>query len=165
MFSATSAMTAGRNNGSTDQANVGVWNSGSPIQGAAAMAEVSTLPRNNASTQPAATARKIASRPIMPRNTASTATSSTSVTNAMSGSASKLVLAVGARLNPISATTAPVTTGGSTTSSQWVPATCTTAPMRISDSPTATMPPSAPPGPALPIAPSTGASTEKLEPR
>ena len=50
MFSATSAMTAGRNNGSTDHANVGVWNSGSPIQGAAAMAEVSTRPRNNAST-------------------------------------------------------------------------------------------------------------------
>ena len=34
MFSATRAMTAGRNIGSTANVNVGAWNSGSPIHGA-----------------------------------------------------------------------------------------------------------------------------------
>ena len=38
MFSATSAMTAGRNIGSTATVNVGVWNSGSPTHGAAVIA-------------------------------------------------------------------------------------------------------------------------------
>ncbi len=50
MFSAISAMTAGRNIGSTASVNVGVWNSGSPIHGAAAIADVSTSPRISAST-------------------------------------------------------------------------------------------------------------------
>ena len=58
------------------------------------------------------TARKIASRPRMPRKNASTPTSSTSVTTPTSGPFSKFVLAAGARLNPISATIAPVTIGG-----------------------------------------------------
>ncbi len=58
---------------------------------------------------------------MMPRKNASTATSSTSVTMPTSGPFSKLVLAAGARLKPIRATIAPVTTGGSVTSIQWVP--------------------------------------------
>ena len=42
MFSATSAITAGRNIGSTARLNVGVWNFGRPNQPAAAIPEVST---------------------------------------------------------------------------------------------------------------------------
>lgn len=49
MFSATSAITAGRNIGNTASVNVGVWNFGSPTQPAAAIAEVSTSPRTSAS--------------------------------------------------------------------------------------------------------------------
>jgi len=50
MFSATSAITAGRNIGSTATVNVGVWNSGSPTHDAAIIADVSTSPRISAST-------------------------------------------------------------------------------------------------------------------
>jgi hypothetical protein len=58
-----------------------------------------------------------------------------------------------------------VTTGGSVTSIQWVPTWCTTAPMMISTTPTATRPPSALPVPCEATAAVTGAITEKLEPR
>ena len=102
---------------------------------------------------------------MMPRKNASVATSSTSVTSPTSGPFSKFDLAAGARLNPISATIAPVTTGGSVTSIQWVPTRCTTAPMMISTTPTATRPPSALPVPCDATAAVTGAITEKLEPR
>src|ERR1700754_2809610 len=50
MFSATSAITAGRNIGKTATVNVGVWNSGSPTHAAALMADVSTSPRISATT-------------------------------------------------------------------------------------------------------------------
>ena len=40
MFSATRAITAGRNIGSTARSKDGAWNSGSPIQAAAAIAEI-----------------------------------------------------------------------------------------------------------------------------
>ena len=51
--------------------------------------------------------------------------------------------AAGARLNPISATIAPVTTGGMTTSIHRAPAKCTTTPTRASVAPVAMMPPCA----------------------
>ena len=92
---------------------------------------------------------------MMPRKNANVATSSTSVTRPTSGPFSKFVLAAGARLKPISATIAPVTTGGNVTSIQCVPTTCTTTPITMSTRPTATRPPSA----------VTGAITEKLDPR
>ncbi len=75
---------------------------------------------------------------MMPRKNASVATRSTRVTSPTSGPFSKLDLAAGARLKPISATIAPVTTGGSVTSIQCVPTTCTMTPMTISTTPTAT---------------------------
>ena len=102
---------------------------------------------------------------MMPRKKARVATSSTRVTSPTSGPFSKLVLAAGARLKPISATIAPVTTGGRVTSIQCVPTTCTTRPMTISVTPTATSPPSALPVPCEATAAVTGAITEKLEPR
>ena len=68
-------------------------------------------------------------------------------------------------MKPINATIAPVTTGGSVTSIQRVPTRCTTAPMTISATPTATRPPSALPVPFEATAAVTGAITEKLEPR
>ena len=111
------------------------------------------------------TARKIASRPMMPRKNARIPTSSTSVTSPTTGPFSKFAFAAGARLKPISATMAPVTTGGSVASSQPVPTTCTMAPMTISSTPTATRPPSALPVPCDATAAVTGAITEKLEPR
>jgi multidrug resistance efflux pump len=55
---------------------------------------------------------------MMPRKNASVATSNTSVTSPTSGPFSKFDFAAGARLKPISATIAPVTTGGSVTSIQ-----------------------------------------------
>ena len=58
---------------------------------------------------------------MMPRKNANVATNSTSVTRPTSGPFSKFVLAAGARLKPISATIAPVTTGGNVTSIQCVP--------------------------------------------
>ena len=108
---------------------------------------------------------KIASRPMMPRKNARTATSSTRVTSPTSGPFSKFCFAAGARLKPISATIAPVTTGGRVASSQRVPTKCTTAPMTIRMSPTATNPPSALPVPSDATAAVTGAITEKLDPR
>lgn len=87
------------------------------------------------------------------------------MTSPTTGPFSKLSLAAGARLSPISATIAPVTTGGSATSIQRVPATCTIRPMRISDKPTTNTPPSALPVPWLAIAAVTGAIIAKLEPR
>ncbi len=76
-----------------------------------------------------------------------------------------MALAAGARLNPISATMAPVTTGGSATSSQRVPSRCTLTPTATSTTPTATTPPSALPVPWAATAAVTGAITEKLDPR
>lgn len=101
----------------------------------------------------------------MPRKNASAATSSTSVTMPTTGPLPKLVLAAGARLNPINATMAPVTTGGSVTSIQCIPTRCTVTPIAISTSPTATSPPSALPAPCEATAAVTGAMTEKLDPR
>ena len=102
---------------------------------------------------------------MMPRKNASAATNSTNVTRPTSGPFSKFVFAAGARLKPISATIAPVTTGGKITSIQCVPTRCTTAPMTISITPTATKPPSALPVPCEATAAVTGAITEKLDPR
>ena len=101
----------------------------------------------------------------MPRKNARIATSRTRVTRPTTGPFSKFDLAAGARLKPISATMAPVTTGGRVASSQPVPTTCTTPPMRISSRPTATRPPRALPVPFDATAAVTGAMTEKLEPR
>jgi hypothetical protein len=92
-------------------------------------------------------------------------TSITSVTTPTSGPFSKLFFAAGARFNPISATIAPVTAGGITTSIQRVPPRCTTTPTNTSATPTATNPPSALPLPRLAVAAITGAITEKLDPR
>ena len=60
---------------------------------------------------------------------------------------------------------APVTTGGSVTSIQWVPTSWTVRPIRIRTAPTATSPPSALPAPCEATAAVTGAITEKLDPR
>ena len=101
----------------------------------------------------------------MPRKNASTTTSSTSVTTPTSGPFSKFCLATGARFSPMSATIAPVTTGGRITSIQRVPAQCTIAPITMSIAPTAIRPPSALPMPFEATAAVTGAITEKLDPR
>ena len=50
---------------------------------------------------------------------------------------------IAARLSPITATTAPVTTGGMQRSIQPVPTTCTRRPIATYTAPQATMPPSA----------------------
>lgn len=92
-------------------------------------------------------------------------TSRTSVTMPTSGPFSKLFFAAGARLNPMSATIAPVTTGGNDASSQRVPTTCTMPPITINSTPTATKPPSALPVPCAATAAVTGAITAKLDPR
>ena len=73
--------------------------------------------------------------------------------------------AVGARLSPMSATMVPVTTGGMSASIQRVPATCTTAPMAASSTPTTTMPPSATDCPPLAVAALMGAMNANDEPR
>ena len=56
-----------------------------------------------------------------------------------------------ARFSPITATTAPVTTGGMKRSIQPVPAACTIAPMTMYSTPQAMMPPRA--TPMLPLGP------------
>jgi hypothetical protein len=50
-----------------------------------------------------------------------------------------------ARFRPITATTAPVTTGGMKRSIQPVPMACTSTPIRVYSAPQAMMPPSATP--------------------
>jgi hypothetical protein len=76
-----------------------------------------------------------------------------------------------ARFSPITATTAPVTTGGISFSIQRVPVAMTTRPIRVYSAPQAMMPPSATPRlvlaplPAYPVAAITTPMKAKLEPR
>ena len=87
------------------------------------------------------------------------------VTSAVMGAFMKFAFALGARLKPMSATIAPVTTGGMSFVSQPVPANCTITPTKKSDRPAMTIPPSAPAGPCWFVAAARGAINAKEEPR
>ena len=67
----------------------------------------------------------------------------TTAIHASNGVALAPLTAIGARLRPITATTAPVTTGGISRSIQPVPLAMTARPISVYTSPHTTMPPSA----------------------
>lgn len=107
----------------------------------------------------------MASRPSSPRNNAIDKTSSTRTIVAVTGCFSKFAFVDGARLRPINATIVPVTIGGITRSIHRTPAKCTMTPIKASNAPTTTIPPSADDCPFDAVAASTGAMIAKLEPR
>ena len=71
-------------------------------------------------------------RPRKPRNSTLKRMTAVSVMDAVSGACWKFVHATGARLNPMSATMAPATTGGMSLSIQPMPANCTMKPIAAS---------------------------------
>jgi hypothetical protein len=101
----------------------------------------------------------------MPRNRTLTRMMVASVTTAVTGAASKLFFAAGARLRPISATMAPVTMGGMSRLIQPAPNFCTMAPTRAKAAPARTTPPRAPGTPNCCWDAMMGAMNAKLEPR
>ena len=117
-----------------------------------------------AKTQPITTPTRMPNRPSSPGPTTVTSRIETSVTVAISGCDSKEPTAVGARLRPISATTAPVTTGGMTASMTRLPIRRTATPININTMPTAMTAPSCAAGPD-PADAVSGAMNAKDEPR
>ena len=105
------------------------------------------------------------SRPRMPRKKTLTTMIVARVMRAVTGAASKLAFAAGARLRPISPTMAPVTMGGIRRLIQPAPNFCTTAPMIASPTPASTTPPSAPATPYCCCEAMIGAMNAKLDPR
>ena len=110
----------------------------------------------------------------MPRVNTATSATLTKVTACIQESnslAAMFLIGMLARLSPITATTAPVTTGGITFSIQPVPTACTMAPITMYRMPQAMMPPSATPMfgfgplPAYAVAAITTPMKAKLEPR
>jgi hypothetical protein len=87
------------------------------------------------------------------------------VMNAISGCWAKLSLATGARLRPIRATIAPVTTGGISHSMTRELVRSTSSPMRKNSTPQTTIPPRAAGMPPSALAAITGAMKAKLDPR
>ena len=82
----------------------------------------------------------------MPRENTATPPTHSTVTSAITDSKvdpDTPLTAIGARLSPITATTAPVTTGGISVSIQRVPIACTSAPIATYTTPHAMIPPSA----------------------
>ena len=169
MFSATSTRMTGTNRPIRGRWNSGVWNGGSPKRPCCCQAVSirlkSTSSRSTAVTYPMATPSRIDRRPGRPRKSTETRMMEDSVTSAVTGASMKLSFADGARLNPMSATMVPVTSGGMSFWSQAVPANCTTRPMRNSAAPAMRTPPSAPPGPYWFIEAVMGAMKAKDEPR
>jgi hypothetical protein len=95
---------------------------------------------------------RISSRCVMPRvNTATPATQMkvTPCIQASNAVGAMFLMGMPARLRPITATTAPVTTGGISASIQRVPVAMTMAPISVYSAPQAMMPPSASPRLAL----------------
>lgn len=173
-FSATSTTTTGATSTAARQVKVGACRSGSPTHAASASARVacgSRPPVSAATTQPAATPSSTDSRPRKPRNATVASRTAARVTTAMTGCAFTPPLpsppsqATGARFRPISATIAPVTTGGMRASIQRAPAQCTTSPTTASRAPATTIPPSAGPMSPPAFAASTGAMKANDEPR
>ena len=80
---------------------------------------------------------------MMPLNSTVTRQTATIVTTAVTGPSFTQFHAAGARFKPMSATIAPVTTGGMTASIHRTPAKWTTAPTRARVAPVAMMPPRA----------------------
>lgn len=103
-------------------------------------------------------------RANMPRVATVMTTIVASVTPATPTCSCTFATAVGARLKPMSATIAPVTTGGITASMTFLPADCTTAPTTMSASPVTSTPPSCAPTPYCCEAVS-GAMKAKEDPR
>ena len=77
----------------------------------------------------------------------------------------KLSRAAGARLNPMRATIAPLTTGGISMSIQCVPLRCTMTPTMASSTPTTIIPARATDSPPAAVAARIGARNAKDEPR
>ena len=86
---------------------------------------------------------RIESRPSMPRNSTVVSRIAAMVTTAVRGAARTQSQAAGARLSPMSATMAPVTTGGMVTSIHRTPTKWTTSPTSASVTPTEMIPPCA----------------------
>ena len=165
-FSATSTSTTGMNAGSTVQApRSGPCSVGSPTQAASSTAVRSKSPNAPATTYPSTTARKIDSRDSKPRKTTVARMTADSVSRASQGDCWKLPQAAGARLNPISATIVPDTTGGSSASTQPVPVFTTMRPISASSRPTAMIPNWAAPIDSVAIAAVIGAMNANEEPR
>ncbi len=155
-FSATSAITTGRATRIADHSKAGAWKDGSPIQSAWPTAERSRrqwstasappagewiLPKTRSSTQesryPKTSPRKIAIRERKPRRQTTASPVKSITSSAVHWSCGQYVDAVtGARLNPISITTAPVTTGGIAAWMIRAPNRCTARPTRNSAAPT-----------------------------
>lgn len=132
MFSATSAITTGSATRIADHSKLGAWKVGSPIQSAFPTPERSrrqwstaaappagelilpnTRSRTHDSTYPKTSPRKIAMRERKPRRQTTASPVNSITASAVHWSCGQYVEAVtGARLKPISITTAPVTTGG-----------------------------------------------------
>ena len=104
-------------------------------------------------------------RPRNPRKRTLNRMTAVSVIVPVSGCCWKFDHATGARLNPMSATIVPATTGGMSLSIQPMPANCTTKPIAASRMPTAAMPASAEPIPTEAVAAVTGAMNANDEPR
>lgn len=155
-FSATSAMTTGRATRIADHSKDGPCSVGSPIQSALPTPERSSrqwsvslplassewiLPKTRSDTQetpyPKTSPRKIAIRDQKPRRQTTARPVNSIVSRAVHWSCGQYVEAVtGARLKPISITTAPVTTGGIVAWMIRAPNRRTASPTRNSAAPT-----------------------------
>ena len=102
-----------------------------------------------ANTHPVMTPNKIPNRATMPRPATMNTMIAPNVTVATMGCVAKFFVADADKLNPISATIAPVTAGGITVSMIPFPRRFTTNPTAMSARPAATTPPSCAPNPRL----------------
>ena len=140
-FSATRMMATGAIISIAGPLKTGALKRGRPSQGAAARADRSTgLPQpstlvNTAYTMLAAMSpSRISRRCAMPRASTATRPTQTKVTACIQLSkllAAMFLTGMLARFSPMTATTAPVTTGGMKRSIQPVPTTCTSAPISV----------------------------------
>lgn len=111
---------------------------GSGVQSAPPQEVIGPLRRSSSqeSTNPKTSARNTAIRPQNPRNRTAAQTRNVAVSSAVHWSTGQYTDATtGARLNPISMTTAPVTAGGSTRCTSRAPARCTNTPIASSTRP------------------------------
>ena len=158
-FSATRMMTTGTISSMAGALNTGAWNCGRPNQAALAMPDTSIgLPRpmplvssaysRLAMISPTRISRRC-SMPLVNTATSATHTKVRACIQASKLLAAMFLMGMPARFSPITATTAPVTTGGMKRSIQPVPTRCTTTPTSVYTRPQAMMPPSATPMLAL----------------
>ncbi len=156
VFSAIRAITTGRATRIADHSNCGAWKDGRPIQSASATPERSSRQWSTASGPPTAewifpktrsksaeiaypkiSPRKIAMRDQNPRRHTTARPVNSMVSSAVHWSCGQYVDAVtGARLKPISITTAPVTTGGIAVWMIRAPKRCTASPATNRAAPT-----------------------------